>query len=503
LKTAMHSSVMDNVRSSGRESGRLRLKLLGSCDASVDGRPAGFRTRKTLALLAYLALDPRPHRRETIAELLWPRDDRADARVNLRTALAYVRVVLGATAEAILVTNRDTVGVAPGSLDLDIDALRELRQVIHRPPDLHIRPQLAHAISNYRGPFLTGLVFHDAPELEEWIEVQRVYWRNVASELLCLLATLQQAAGEVAPAMQTLERWTEVSPDEEPAWRRLIEAHLDVKDHLAARHAWDRYVIAINQLNLTPTEAMSRLYERIRGPVVIQPPRGERSPESARLWFAYQRIQSGGTEAVIGDGADEAEKTRLISAFLASIRQDGSDLIAGKGFDGMHELPYAAIIDGLRPRLEAENAPDDLLADTWLAELARLLPELVERYPDLSVSPEDCFTRGRLFEAVCRLGMALAQRRPLVILVDNAQSVDADSRDVLRYAMRRWSALETRILLVVVARGIGADRGFEQWLDALDAENITSRIRIGGDGWRRGEASVAGSPLRVLVGRVE
>jgi len=55
--------VMENGHPAGDGSGRLRLKLLGGYEASVDGHPIRFRTRKTFALFTYLALDPRPHRR--------------------------------------------------------------------------------------------------------------------------------------------------------------------------------------------------------------------------------------------------------------------------------------------------------------------------------------------------------------------------------------------------------------------------------------------------------
>jgi DNA-binding SARP family transcriptional activator len=262
---------MENGHGAGR-SGRVRLRLLGGYEASVDGRSIGFRTRKTFALFTYLALDPRPHRREAIAELLWPGGDGADARANLRTALAYIRGAIGNSADAILMANRETVGVAPGSVDVDIDILRTARLFIRQPRDLALRQQLERAVSDYRGPFLAELVFPDAPELEDWIEAQRAYWRNVATELLCLLATLQEAAGEPESSLGTLERWTEVNRDEEPAWQRLIETHLNRNDHLAARHAWDRYLAAIRELEMAPSEPMTRLYQRVLGRADIRPP---------------------------------------------------------------------------------------------------------------------------------------------------------------------------------------------------------------------------------------
>jgi DNA-binding SARP family transcriptional activator len=238
----------------------------------VDGHPIWFRTRKTFALFTYLALDPRPHRREAIAELLWPGGDGAHARSNLRTTLGYVREALGDMAGALLMANRDMVGVAAGSVDVDIDVLRAARQLIRQPRNVALPQELESAVSLYRGPFLAELVFPDAPELEAWIEAQRAYWLNVATELLSLVATLQESAGEPGSSLATLERWTEVSRDEEPAWQRLIETHLSRKDHLAARHAWHGYLAAIRELDAAPSEAMTRLYERVLGRADIRCP---------------------------------------------------------------------------------------------------------------------------------------------------------------------------------------------------------------------------------------
>jgi hypothetical protein len=63
----------------------------------------------------------------------------------------------------------------------------------------------------------------------------------------------------------------------------------------------------------------------------------------------------------------------------------------------------------LRPRLERENAPEDLLSDFWLSQLTRLLPELRDRYPDLpQPTQEEEDARQHLFEAITRVGQTLA-----------------------------------------------------------------------------------------------
>ena len=94
-------------------------------------------------------------------------------------------------------------------------------------------------------------------------------------------------------------------------------------------------------------------------------------------------------------------------------------------------MPYGPLIEAIRPRIERERAPDDLLEDVWLSELSRLLPELKERYPDLPspLSVERETAKGALFEAIVRLvgGFGLV---PLVVLfLDDLQGRRRNARD--------------------------------------------------------------------------
>jgi DNA-binding SARP family transcriptional activator len=73
----------------------LRLSLLGAPLVERDGEPVAFDTRKALALLAYLGVTGRPHRREALAGLGWPDADRERALAALRRTLSTIRHVAG------------------------------------------------------------------------------------------------------------------------------------------------------------------------------------------------------------------------------------------------------------------------------------------------------------------------------------------------------------------------------------------------------------------------
>jgi len=66
----------------------LRVRVLGTTELAVDGRPlAGLASAKATALLVYLAMTGRPQSRSALAGLLWSDLPEATARANLRLAL--------------------------------------------------------------------------------------------------------------------------------------------------------------------------------------------------------------------------------------------------------------------------------------------------------------------------------------------------------------------------------------------------------------------------------
>ncbi|HEX6507650.1 MAG TPA: BTAD domain-containing putative transcriptional regulator, partial [Chloroflexota bacterium] len=226
----------------------LRLDVLGSPQIALADRPIVLRTRKTLALLVYLAVEGGQHPRELLADLFWPEAEVEDARASLRTTLSYVRQPLGPDADAILLATRESVGLIPSSpLDFDVRGLAEAQQLIRQTPGNGstspegVRRQIEMAVDRYRGPFLAGVSVPDAPDFEGWLEGQRTHWRGVQEELLERLARWQIFDGDSGAAVTTFERWTAVNPDEETAWKSLIELHLRTADSAAARRAWKTY----------------------------------------------------------------------------------------------------------------------------------------------------------------------------------------------------------------------------------------------------------------------
>ena len=74
---------------------RLVLQLLGPPRIELDGNAIRPQRRKVLALLIYLAVEAKPHSREVLTELLFPRQDRSRARAGFRQVLSILKTTIG------------------------------------------------------------------------------------------------------------------------------------------------------------------------------------------------------------------------------------------------------------------------------------------------------------------------------------------------------------------------------------------------------------------------
>src|SRR6266568_4157137 len=476
----------------GHAMGLLRLAVLGPPEVLHDGGRLAFPLRKAQALLLYLAVEGGLHSRGKLATFLWPDSEPQVARKALRNALALLRHLL-ADPEASpaqpshLLSSGELLGLDPQSpRELDLDVVQRAwneAQRLTTPSSSEQRTALVtgvqHALALVRGPFLDGFWLGEDAPFDEWVRQQQQQWQVRLPVLCDRLSSWQEESGELEQAKATLVRWLVFDPLAEEAYRRLMRVHLARGEASAALqvYATCRARLA-EELRVKPSADTVALAEHIRAtaarrgrPTARPTTTAENQPPSelvaplvgraaafTQLVGRYQQARQGQPQVVLLLGEAGIGKTRLASEFVAWARAQGAEVLSGQAFEMGGRLPYQPLVEALRPRLEAENAPEDLLDDVWLTELARLLPELRGRYPDLPAPTQDELSaKMRLFEAVARLVDALAKPAPLVLLLDDLHWVDGASLDLLRYLGRHWKGHGSPVLLLCTLRREGLE----------------------------------------------
>jgi DNA-binding SARP family transcriptional activator len=469
---------------------QLQLSLFGVPIVKHGEKTLTFSTRKALALLVYLAVEGGAHARKTLSESLWPELDAEHGRTALRATLFELRKLLdrshGPGEPAHLLIERDTLGLNQDSsllLDLRLVEAVSKRVGCRGAPlagkgDGELQAQLEQATCLVRGLFLAGFTLRDSQFFDDWTRQQREYWNLRVHQLFDALSRLYERTGDVEGAIDTVSRWLSFDPLHEEGYRRLMRLRFSSGDRVGALRAYTTCCeVLAHELELEPEPETVALATWIRRTVPVrsaplpsphsspeQPPAKllhssyvGRSAEFRSLTECFQQVRAGQSHLVLLQGETGIGKTHLATEFLGWAQAQGAKVLMGKALPTSRQLPYQPLIAVLHHQLEQEHAPDEMVSDVWLAELARLLPELRDHSPDLPVPTEDeALGQSRLFEATTRLLRTWAARRPLVLLLDDMQWADTATRDLVLYLAHSLSDLPAPILLLLNLQ-MGAD----------------------------------------------
>ena len=248
---------------------RLALHLLGPPRVERDGEPVRIAGRKALALLAYLAVTGRNHRRETLATLLWPELDHSRARAELRRALSTLRRTLG---DICLRVDQGTVELSPDQdVWLDVGELR--RQLVacnaHGHPAEEVCadcvPLLQKAGELFEGDFLEGFTLRDSAEFDEWQFFETEGLRDQLANVLQRLVHWHSSQGSYDEAIVYARRRLSLDPLRESSHRELMRLYAQARQRAAALRQYRECERVLDEeLGVAPSEETTTLYEQIR-----------------------------------------------------------------------------------------------------------------------------------------------------------------------------------------------------------------------------------------------
>ncbi len=363
----------------------LRVRLAGGLALDADGREiAPPRSRRARAVLAYLAAHPGAHARGELAARFWPDVLDESARTSLRAALTELRGALGAESERLVAT-RATV-----ALDARVD-VRELAALL-------AAGRAAEALAAGDGALLPGIDDDWAHELRRAHDERRAQAHD-------LLAAQAEAAGDLAAAVRHARAAVALDPLAEGAGRRLAALSAEGGSRAAATVALPA--------------ALARADE---GTFV------GRARELARLAAAWDGVRAARTRRlVLLAGEPGVGKTRLALRFARAAGADGAaTVLLGRSSEEALAAfePFTEVLRHVGA--EAARA----LAGPAAGELDRLLGDA---HGDAA---QDAGARHRLFAAVDDVLGGLAERRPLVLVLDDLHWADRPTLLLLGFVLR-------------------------------------------------------------------
>lgn len=209
-----------------------RIEMLGGLKVMPATRPleegnaiTRFATRKTAALLAYLAYHlKQPARpREVLADMFWPDADMEAGRASLRAALASLRRQLeppGVPPGSVLLADRFAVRLNPLAVVTDVAefeaALKAAAPASQTDANARI-DRLARAVALYAGDLLPGFY-------ESWTIGEREQLRSRYLTGLRKMFALAEQIGDPVRALESAQRWAASDPLNKEAQQALIRA---------------------------------------------------------------------------------------------------------------------------------------------------------------------------------------------------------------------------------------------------------------------------------------
>jgi predicted ATPase len=214
---------------------------------------------------------------------------------------------------------------------------------------------------------------------------------------------------------------------------------------------------------------------------VSSPVLAGRAAEAAQLWVAFERARAGSPATVVVAGEAGVGKTRLVTELIGRARAQGALALAGGCLDvGEGVVAYAPLVEALRSLTGAVDPAElERVLGGARAELARLVPELgpLEAGAEAAAGA-GALVPGRLFELLLGVLHRLAERGPLLLVVEDLHWADQSTRDLLGFLVRNLRA-GVALLLTYRSDELHRRHPLRPFLAELDRSGRTERLDLG------------------------
>ncbi|WP_186511015.1 alpha/beta hydrolase [Caenimonas sedimenti] len=300
--------------------------------------------QRSVALLAYLALNPGPVPRTHLAALLWPDTDETRARARLRRLVYNIDEALGGGA---LLAEGD--GLALAGEAVEVDALQftrfARRAVAVGALDGETVAQALQWIGHVRRPLLQGIAFGSGA-FDDWLKAAFIEHERLLGRLLERVIDAV-GAHDPATALDLAEALIAQDPYHEPSYVVLMRLHARQGHGAGVEAAYVRCAEVLRaEFGIRPgpltDQAYLRLSEDLKRAASHQAKRTNvRFAETSRGVVAYAKLGAGEQTMVIAPGfvsqIEIAMEHPPLRTFVESLAEKFQVIIFDRGGVGLSE----------------------------------------------------------------------------------------------------------------------------------------------------------------------
>ena len=459
---------------------QLTLNLLGDLEVVREGERLSLPpSKKTRALLAYLALQDRAFRREVLCELLWEVPD--DPRGSLRWSLSKLRRLVDEPDQPRIIADRTTVQFDREGIEVD---LLVLTQAVKDPSGLDLAA-LEDLAGRYRGNLLEGLDLPNFHDYHSWCLATREGAARAQTTLLEHL--LERLADDGERALPHARSLVGIQPYDEQIRAGLIRRLVQTGRSDEAEQQVQLGERMLREAGIAPTGALFNAWRggpgrptrdlpdtsrarSSKSPLINDAdPGSDQAPIAAAAELVGRESECGQLRTLLGRVTGERNcqtllirgepgigKSRLLE-WVAELAKSADGLLIEAGaFESESLRPYALWIDALRRLDQVEAVFDQAL-----------------------VSGEERDERDRLYASLSQYLLELPATQPVVVMFDDVQWADESSLAAAHYVARMCR--DRPLLLVLAGREseLQDNTALQQALRGLRQAGQLQEMRLG------------------------
>ena len=420
----------------------VRAWLLQHPRVECDGKPLNIRLKKAQALLFYLLVQKKATREEA-AGLLWGGEEDSLAHRHLRDNLYQLKKA--APVELIRPVGRDSLTLNPDvTFRLDVDDFLSRRR-----------------LEDYVGGFLPAFSVPGSFEYDQWLEKTRTALRDEYLLQLDAAAKAALAEGRETDAERFWQRYLQEEPLCETVSVSLMELYRARRDYNRAALVYRSLHKAMSDwLGITPLKETSALYYSIMEEWNARAdPEDQRSDDflvgrQEQLQSLFQLFPGPGSgrrrQSFVLLGEAGVGKSHLLAHFLAHGAVSDAQIVTTSCFKSKQEeylYPWQAVMLSIASYIRKEDIP---IPTAYRQAVSALFPVFGSGEGSVEKKAHMLIDSVMSFDSVLMILSLAAEKRPLLLVLEDIQWMDKISADLLDQLLHK--ADSSRILFAATCR---------------------------------------------------